>query len=68
MRAPGYALAELLVAVAIAGLIVTSLMFLNVDYVGFARRVVDIQGPFAIGLAAPKRPAISTAAPTPAPR
>jgi hypothetical protein len=49
MRAPGYALAELLVAVAIAGLIVTTLMFLNVDYVGFARRVVDIQGPFAMG-------------------
>jgi hypothetical protein len=49
MRAAGYALAELLVAVAIAGLIVSSLMFLNVDYVGFARRVVDIQGPFAMG-------------------
>ena len=49
MRPRGYALAELLVAVAIAGLIVSSLMLLNVDYVGFARRVVDIQGPFAMG-------------------
>jgi hypothetical protein len=49
MRARGYALAELLVAVAIAGLIVSVLTFLNVDYVGFAGRVVGIGHPLAIG-------------------
>jgi hypothetical protein len=49
MRARGYALSELLVAVAITGLIVGVLTFLNVDYVGLARRVVDIQDPYAIG-------------------
>ncbi|HXQ15637.1 MAG TPA: hypothetical protein VN814_13535 [Caulobacteraceae bacterium] len=49
MRARGYALSELLVAVAITGLIVGVLTFLNVDYVGLARRVVDIQAPYAIG-------------------
>jgi len=49
MRARGYALSELLVAVAITGLIVSVLTFLNVDYVGLARRVVDVQDPYAIG-------------------
>lgn len=49
MRARGYALSELLVAVAITGLIVGVLTFLNVDYVGLARRVVDIQAPYDIG-------------------
>jgi len=49
MRRPGYALPELLVAVAIAGLIVGVLTFLNVDYVGLGRRVVDIQSPYALG-------------------
>jgi hypothetical protein len=42
-------LSELLVTVAITGLIVGVLTFLNVDYVGLARRIVDIQGPYAIG-------------------
>jgi hypothetical protein len=49
VRARGYALSELLVAVAITGLIVGVLTVLNVDYVGLARRVVDIQEPYAIG-------------------
>ena len=49
MRVRGYALSELLVAVAIAGLIISVLTFLNVDYVGLARRVVDIQHPYALG-------------------
>jgi CBS domain-containing protein len=49
MRIRGFALSELLVAVAIAGLIVGVLTFLNVDYVGLARRVVDIQSPYALG-------------------
>jgi len=49
VRSRGYALSELLVAVAITGLIVGVLTFLNVDYVGLARRVVDIQDPYAIG-------------------
>jgi len=48
-RRAGYALSELLVAVAIAGLIIGVLTFLNVDYVGQARRVVDTQGPYAMG-------------------
>jgi len=48
-RRAGYALSELLVAVAIAGLIIGLLTFLNVDYVGLARRVVDTQGPYAMG-------------------
>jgi hypothetical protein len=49
VRARGYALSELLVAVAITGLIVGVLTFLNVDYVGLARRVADIHAPYAIG-------------------
>jgi prepilin-type N-terminal cleavage/methylation domain-containing protein len=49
MRARGFALSELLIAVAIAGLIVSVLTFLDVDYVGFARRVVDIGRPLAMG-------------------
>jgi hypothetical protein len=49
MRLRGFALSELLVAVAIAGLIVGVLTFLNVDYVSLARRVVDIQSPYALG-------------------
>jgi hypothetical protein len=49
MRARGYALSELLVAIAIGGLIIGVLTFLNVEYVGFARRVSDIQGPYDIG-------------------
>jgi hypothetical protein len=48
-RARGYALSELLVAVAITGLVVGLLTFLNVDYVGMTRRVASIQGPYAIG-------------------
>ena len=34
---------------AIAGLIVSVLTFLNVDYIGFARRAVEIGRPLAIG-------------------
>ncbi|HEY1752022.1 MAG TPA: hypothetical protein VGG29_12205 [Caulobacteraceae bacterium] len=49
MRLKGFALAELLVAVAIAGLIVTVLAALNVDYVGLARRVADQHTPYALG-------------------
>jgi hypothetical protein len=49
MRARGYALSELLVAVAITGLIVGVLTFLNVDYIGLAHRIVDVQAPYAIG-------------------
>ena len=40
-RRAGYALSELLVAVAIAGLIIGVLTFLNVDYVSLARRATD---------------------------
>jgi len=49
MRARGYALTELLVAVAIAGLIVGVLSFLNVDYVSLARRASDLQSPYDLG-------------------
>ena len=45
MRARGYALAELLVAVAIAGLILGTLTFLNVDYVQLGRRAGAVRGP-----------------------
>jgi prepilin-type N-terminal cleavage/methylation domain-containing protein len=48
-RARGYALTELLVAIAIGGLIVGVLTFLNVEYVGLAQRVSDLQGPYDIG-------------------
>jgi hypothetical protein len=49
MRLQGFALSELLVAVAIAGLIIGVLTFLNVDYVGLARRVADQHSPYEIG-------------------
>lgn len=49
MRRRGYALSELLVAVAIAGLIVGALTFLNVDYVSLGRRVADLQQPYELG-------------------
>lgn len=49
MRARGYALSELLVAVAIAGLIIGTLTFLNVDYISLGRRVADIQRPYELG-------------------
>ena len=49
MRARGYALSELLVAVAIAGLIIGALTFLNVDYVSLGRRVGDIARPYELG-------------------
>jgi hypothetical protein len=49
MRRRGYALSELLVALAVTGLIVSVLTFLNVDYVGLARRVADIAQPFEAG-------------------
>jgi hypothetical protein len=49
MRVRGYALTELLVAVAIGGLIIGVLTFLNVEYVGLARRVSDLQGPYDVG-------------------
>jgi prepilin-type N-terminal cleavage/methylation domain-containing protein len=49
MRARGFALSELLVAVAIAGLIISVLTFLNVDYVAMGRRVGDIQTPYEMG-------------------
>ncbi len=49
MRRRGYALSELLVAVAIAGLIIGTLTFLNVDYISLGRRVADIQAPYALG-------------------
>ena len=45
----GYALSELLVAVAIAGLIIGVLSFLNVDYISLGRRVGDMQSPYAMG-------------------
>ncbi|HWF77292.1 MAG TPA: hypothetical protein VN694_08960 [Caulobacteraceae bacterium] len=45
----GYALSELLVAVAIAGLIIGVLTFLNADYISLGRRVSDIQAPYALG-------------------
>jgi hypothetical protein len=45
----GYALSELLVAVAIAGLIIGVLTFLNVDYITLGRRVSDLQAPYALG-------------------
>jgi len=49
LRARGYALSELLVAVAIAGLIIGVLTFLNVDYISLGRRVSEIQAPYAMG-------------------
>jgi len=49
VRVRGYALSELLVAVAITGLIVGLLTFLNVDYIGFARRVAGIGEPYDLG-------------------
>jgi hypothetical protein len=49
MRRRGYALSELLVAVAIAGLIIGTLTFLNVDYISLGRRVGQIQGPYRLG-------------------
>jgi hypothetical protein len=49
VRTRGYALAELLVAVAIAGLIIGTLTFLNVDYVSLGRRVSEIQSPYQLG-------------------
>ena len=49
MRARGYALVELLVAVAIAGLIIGTLTFLNVDYVQLGRRVSEQQAPYQLG-------------------
>jgi prepilin-type N-terminal cleavage/methylation domain-containing protein len=49
MRTRGFALSELLVAVAIAGLIISVLTFLNVDYVAMGRRVGDIQTPYEMG-------------------
>jgi prepilin-type N-terminal cleavage/methylation domain-containing protein len=49
MRRRGYALSELLVAVAIAGLIVGILTFINVDYITLGRRVGQIQGPYRLG-------------------
>ncbi|HEX3407785.1 MAG TPA: prepilin-type N-terminal cleavage/methylation domain-containing protein [Caulobacteraceae bacterium] len=45
----GFALSELLVAVAIAGLIIGVLTFLNVDYISLGRRVSDRQAPYALG-------------------
>jgi hypothetical protein len=47
--ARGYALSELLVAVAIAGLIIGALTFLNADYISLGRRVSDIRAPYALG-------------------
>ncbi len=47
--AGGFALSELLVAVAIAGLIIGVLTFLNVDYISLGRRVSDIQTPYELG-------------------
>lgn len=49
MRARGYALSELLVAVAIAGLIIGVLTFLNVDYISLGRRVSDLSAPYTLG-------------------
>jgi prepilin-type N-terminal cleavage/methylation domain-containing protein len=49
MRARGFALSELLVAVAIAGLIIGVLTFLNVDYVGLSQRIGDVQAPYDLG-------------------
>ena len=49
MKLAGYALSELLVALAVTGLIVSLLTFLNVDYLGLARRVAAIGQPFALG-------------------
>jgi len=49
MRARGYALSELLVAVAIAGLILGTLTSLNVDYIQLGRRVSELQSPYELG-------------------
>jgi prepilin-type N-terminal cleavage/methylation domain-containing protein len=49
MRRRGYALSELLVAIAIAGLIIGILTFINVDYITLGRRVGQIQGPYRLG-------------------
>jgi hypothetical protein len=49
MRPRGYALSELLVAVAIAGLIIGALTYLNVDYIQLGRRVSEIGAPYALG-------------------
>lgn len=49
MRARGFALTELLVAVAIAGLIIGVLTFLNVDYVGLSQRIGDVRSPYDLG-------------------
>jgi len=49
LRVRGFALSELLVALAVMGLIVGVLTALDVDYVGLARRVADIGRPFEIG-------------------
>jgi prepilin-type N-terminal cleavage/methylation domain-containing protein len=49
MRRRGYALSELLVAIAIAGLIIGVLTFLNVDYISLGRRVSDIASPYTLG-------------------
>jgi hypothetical protein len=49
MRTRGYALSELLVAVAIAGLIIGTLTFLNVDYISLGRRVSNLQAPYHLG-------------------
>jgi prepilin-type N-terminal cleavage/methylation domain-containing protein len=49
MRVRGFALTELLVAVAIAGLIIGVLTFLNVDYVGLSQRIGDGRAPYDLG-------------------
>jgi prepilin-type N-terminal cleavage/methylation domain-containing protein len=49
MSTRGFALSELLVAVAIGGLILTGLTWLQVDYVALARRVGELGAPFVAG-------------------
>jgi type II secretory pathway pseudopilin PulG len=49
MRLRGFALSELLVAVAIAGLIIGVLTFLNVNYVSLGRRVSELRTPLDLG-------------------
>jgi hypothetical protein len=49
VRLRGFALSELLVAVAIAGLIIGVLTYLNVDYVALSRRIGDLQAPNDLG-------------------
>jgi type II secretory pathway pseudopilin PulG len=49
MKVRGFALAELMIAVAIGGMVLTGLIWLQVDYVALAKRVGELGAPFAAG-------------------